>query len=133
MDRLFSRLEPTGLLSQVREGMAVYDREEKRVGKVKEVHFGEGTALDREAGIAPVTPGQVPERPHSILEGLGAALGARDDLPVGARDHLMRVGYVAIDATGLFAGDHFATSEQIAGVDGDRVRLTIPGDELICG
>ncbi len=45
----------------------------------------------------------------------------------------MRVGYVAIDAAGFFTGDRFATADQVASVEGDRVRLAVADDELIRG
>jgi hypothetical protein len=132
MTRLFSQFEPHGPMTQVRAGMAVYDQEEKRVGTVTEIHMGDGTDTGL-GGVAAATPGEAPERPHTILEDLGAALGDRDSLPEAARDHLLRVGYIAIDAAGIFAGERFATADQVASVEDDRVVLNVASDVLIRG
>lgn len=131
MGQLFDRFDPQGPILQIRTGMEVYDRQEERVGTVTEVYLGDGTEFDRELGVAPATPGRTPERRQSILEDLGAALGDRDSLPEVARDHLLRVGYIVIDAAGLFAGECFASADQVADVQEDRVLLSIASDELI--
>lgn len=131
MGQLFGELNPQGPLLQVREGMTVYDHSEKHVGTVKEIYFGDGSEQARDAGTAPATADYEPERPASILEGLGEALHTRNNLPDTARDHLLRVGYLTIAAVGLFAGTRYATAEQIATVDGDSVTLNIGDDELI--
>ena len=131
MGQLFNELEPHGPLVRVREGMTVYDRAEKRVGTVKQVHFGDMDETARDTGVAPATAGRPPERHGSILEDLAAALDTRDGLPASARDRLLRVGYVAIDATGIFSGDRFATADQVVSVGDDRVILGVTEDELI--
>jgi hypothetical protein len=130
MGRLFSQFEPKGPMVQVREGMTVYDRADKRVGTVTEIHLGDGS--DGALGsVAAATPGHTTEHRQSLLEDLGAALGDRDNLPEAARDHLLRVGYIAIDAAGIFTGERFATADQVASVGADRVMLSIESDELI--
>ncbi len=133
MAQLFKDFDPQGPLVQVREGMTVYDSAEKKVGTVKEVHMGDGSVLAEGAGIAPATAGHTPERDDSLIGGLATAVGADDRLPDAARDHLLRVGYIAINAAGLFSGERFATTDQIAAVDEDRVVLNVSNDELIRG
>ena len=131
MGQLFGELNPRGPLLQVREGMTVYDRAEQRVGTVKEVYLGDGSEQARDAGMAPATAGHKPDRTASILEGLSEALNQRDNLPDTARDHLLGVGYITIDAVGIFTGTRYATAEQVATVADDRVMLNIGDNELI--
>ena len=131
MGQLFNRFDPQGPMLEVRAGMTVYDRADKRVGTVTEVHLGDGTETALDPGVAAATPGHTPELRQSILEDLGAALGDWDNLPEAARDHLLRVGYIAIDAAGIFTGERFATADQVADVGEDRVVLNVESDELI--
>ena len=131
MAQFFKDLDPQGPLVQVREGMAVYDSADKKVGTVKEVYIGDGSESAEVAGTAPATNGPLGDRDDSFLGGLITAIGGGDHLPGTARAHLLRVGYIAIDAAGIFSGDRFATTEQVATVAGDRVVLSVASDELI--
>ena len=131
MGQLFSRMDPQGPMLQVREGMAVYDRADKRIGTVEGVHLGDGTELAQDVGVAPATPGHTPQGRDSIIDDIAEALAVPDDLPETARARLQRVGYIAIDATGIFTGKRFATTDQVAEVGQDRVILNVADDELI--
>ena len=118
----------SGILNQVVEGMAVYDRDQKRVGKVRDIFFGSG---DDEADQE--RPGPAPDADvsdASPLSGLANAM-AGDDTPAVLRARLLRQGYVQIDSAGLFAADRYATPEQIASVGEDRVVLNVTADELV--
>ena len=131
MGQLFKDLDPQGPLVQVREGMAVYDSADKKVGTVRAIHMGDGGPTAEGIGTAPATPGELNDRDDSLIGNLGRAIGGDDTLPEGSRDHLLRVGYIAIDAAGLFSGHRYATTEQVATVANDRVVLNVPNDELI--
>lgn len=52
-------------------------------------------------------------------------------LPKSERERLSRLGFVQIDARGIFAGDRYAASDEIADVTGDVVRLTVPKNALM--
>ncbi len=118
----------SGILNQVVEGMAVYDRDEKRVGKVRDIFFGSG---DDEADQE--RPGPAPDADVSDASPLGGLANAMagDDTPAVLRARLLRQGYVQIDSAGLFAADRYATPEQIASVGEDRIILNVTADELV--
>ncbi|HEX5505837.1 MAG TPA: PRC-barrel domain-containing protein [Thermomicrobiales bacterium] len=97
-----------GLLARVREGMAVYDRDEQKVGTVKDVYLG-GEDLSEAA---------VPE---------GSALA---DAPAALRGRLAAHGFIEV-GTGLLQSNRYATGDQVAAVADDRVTLTVAQDELL--
>ena len=130
-DRLFTQFEQRGPLTQVREGMDVYDRAGRKVGTVKNVYMGNSSAMARDQGRAPATAGPSGDRGDSLLDNLAEAFVPQDTLPASFRARLLKEGYVAIDAAGLFAGDRFATPDQIMVVLEDRVDLNVTGDGLI--
>lgn len=119
------------LLNAVTEGMEVEDRDGKRVGKVRDVYFGTGDdiaeARGRAAGgvLDPTLPGPTP------ADRLAEAFLPPDPVPEELRSRLLRDGYIQIDAAGLFASDRYATPEQLARVEGQRVALNVSRDELI--
>jgi hypothetical protein len=96
-----------GVLAQVREGMAVHDADDARVGTVRQVYLG-GEDLG-EAAVAP----------DSVLA----------DVPPALRGRLAREGFVAI-APGLLRAHRYASGAQVAAVEGDRVRLRVGTDDL---
>ncbi len=118
----------SGILNQVVEGMAVYDRDQKRIGKVRDIFFGSG---DDEADQE--RPGPSPDADASDASPFRAFAQTvvDDDTPSVLRARLLRQGYVQIDSAGLFAADRYATPEQIASVEGDRVLLNVTADELV--
>ena len=97
------------LFARIEEGMGVYDRDGKRVGKVVECYVGGEELAD--VGAPPAD----------------SPLGA---VPAALRSRLAREGFVEI-AAGLLGGHRYATGGQVAGVEGERVELNITGDELL--
>ena len=97
------------LFARIEEGMAVYDRDGKRVGKVADCYPG-GEEL-AELGALPT------DSPLAAV-------------PAAHRSRLAREGFVEI-AAGLLGGHRYATGGQVAGVEGDRVQLNVAGDELL--
>ena len=131
MTQPFEQFEQHGVLTNVREGMTVYDRAGRKVGTVERVYMGNTTAVDRERGLAPATSGPPGDRADSWLEDLAEVFAPQDALPEVLRERLRRQGYVAIDGAGIFTGTRFATPAQIAGVTDDGVTLNVAEDELI--
>lgn len=127
----FARFEEHGPLTQVREGMTVYDRADERVGTVRQVYFGNTTETGADPGLAPVTGGATGQRDDSLFDTLAEAFGGGETLPETFRERLAREGYLQIDSAGLFAGDRFATPDQIAEVREDRVTLNVDREELV--
>ena len=113
-----------GPITQVSEGMRVIDANGDDIGKVVSVKMGDPTAV--------TTVGEEASGGTSVLDDAGNIFGGDGDpdLPETFRNELMRVGYIRIDAKGWFNRDRYAAADQIAGVSGDTVRLSIDKDAL---
>ena len=113
-----------GPITQVIEGMRVIDANGDDIGKVVSVKMGDPTAV--------TTVGEEASGGMSVLDDAGNIFGGDGDpdLPETFRNELMRVGYIRIDAKGWFNRDRYAAADQIAGVSGDTVRLSIDKDAL---
>jgi hypothetical protein len=122
------------VLKHVEEGMDVYDRENHKIGRVKQVYFGEVDEGSDALGKGPMTAGTPPTVAGGHwLANTGRALDdalGDDDLPQVARDRLLRSGFIQVD-TGLLHSDFYAQPEHIASVQDGKVRLRVRGDELI--
>ncbi len=112
----------SGLLEQITEGMHVYDSSGEEVGKVNFVHFGEPDAVTTESDRGAGEGGGDPD--VSLLDVF------EDDPDDGANARMERLGYIRIDAKGLFAGDKYVASEYLASVSGNEVALTVSKDSL---
>lgn len=127
-------MQPRGganqLLSRVREGMTVYDRDNREVGTVKSVSMGGGNdpaEVRRQSRDAGNEPGGVEE---TFTGNLFDAFTPTDGVPDELRLKLEREGYVEIDSAGLLAADRYATPDQIAEVTSDGVILSTSRDQL---
>jgi hypothetical protein len=119
------------ILTQIYEGMTVYDRTDQKIGTVERVHFG---AVSQEAdthGGGPATAPSPGARESSLIEDFAQAIFPADEVPEPLRQRLLRHGFLRIDSTGLFAADRYVTPDQIADVSEDRVTLRVTRDELV--
>ena len=114
---------PEGPIREVTTGMAVVDSEGETVGKVDDVRMAD-------AGATTGT-GQSSDEPHVPFAWLAEAFDSRTDMDQQAQERLARIGYVRVDASGLFAGHRYAEAGQIASVAGNEVRLSVPADQLL--
>ena len=96
-----------GLLAQVREGMAVFDRDRHKIGTVKDCYLG-GEDLS-EAVVSP-----------------DSALGG---VPQALRSRLAASGFIEI-APGLLQAHRYTRGEEIVSVDTEGVHLNAAKDEL---
>jgi hypothetical protein len=105
--------------------MEVADATGERIGKVTDVRIGDPDAIDIGGEESPTLPG----------EGFALAMGAHREpnVAAGLVGRLLRNGYIKIDDRRRFRRDHhyYATADQIAGVDGNTVRLNCSVDDLI--
>ncbi len=133
------------VLTQVQNGMKVYDRDGKEVGKVDGVYLGEvnDKVNDRGEGAAtardPSTsgPGGAPLPPAvpTSQSYIGTTIPPASDLdidglPEVVRNRLARLGFIRIGG-GILSSSRFALPDQIANVEGDRVNLNVTKGELI--
>ncbi|MCL3862461.1 hypothetical protein [Actinotalea sp. K2] len=99
------------VIEQVRGGMTVVDPAGDTIGTVKEVRLGDPDA--------------------ATAQGQGSDLLGDEGPPAGARERLLRVGYLRINAKGLFAGDRWAAGDEITDVTDDVVHLSVTKDGLV--
>jgi len=95
------------ILSWIQEGMPVFDRDGKKIGKVRRVQFG-----DR-SGENPVA------KPEEFYH-----------LPSEVQIRLARDGFIQIDA-GFFAHDRLVSPDEIAQVSDNGLILNVTGDSLV--
>jgi hypothetical protein len=124
--------EPQGrVFGAIREGMAVYDRADRKVGTVRGVFMGSVDPEDARRQAAEAAPPPPVDDPGSALpRAVAQAFRPNESIPDELRERLEHKGYIAIDRAGLFAGDRYATADQIARVADDRVLLSASSDEL---
>ena len=127
----FSRFAPQGPLTAIREGMAVHDRDDRAIGSVSEVYFGDETEEDRALGQEPATTEAMDDGNDSILGAVANVFRDGASLPETFRARLLREGYIAIDSRGFLARDRYATPDQTAAVQDDRVVLNVDREALI--
>jgi hypothetical protein len=126
-----NREESGNILTQIYEGMTVYDREGSMVGTVKDMHFGAVTEEADERGLGPATPSASGSSETSLLEDFAKAISPNEPVPEELRERLLRRGFVRIDCTGIFTADRYAMPDQIAHVFDDRVTLAVTRDALL--
>ncbi|MGI5191835.1 hypothetical protein ACQEVI_27090 [Promicromonospora sp. CA-289599] len=114
---------PTGPIREVTEGMTVIDAGGETVGTVDEVHMADAGAV--------TGTGQSPDQPGGPVVWIAEAFRGDSEMTQQAQERLVRLGYVRIDASGLFSGHRYVEADQIAAVDGNQVRLSVVADQLL--
>lgn len=114
-----------GAVTNIREGMEVYDARDTRIGTVEYIHFGAETEGDVAA-----EPSAAGVRSNSLVD-IFADIFAVDTIPEEVQAQLMQKGFMRIDADGLFAADRYVTLDHVVSVAGDRVSLNVTRDELV--
>lgn len=113
---------PEGPIRQVRTGMAVVDADGNKVGTVDDVRMADSGTV--------TAAGQGSPDSDTVLSWLGQAFGAGSDMSRQAQERLARLGYLRVDASGIFSGHRYAAADQIAAVSEDRVHLSVAADQL---
>ncbi len=118
-DQVVNHTTENDLMAQVREGMAVYDSDGHKVGKVVSLYMG-ATSDAPNSGTVPVTTaGSDPMDPNTL-----DLYDPDGRLPDVVRRRMYQAGFIRIDG-GLLKGTRYALREQIAGVGEDRIDLNI--------
>jgi len=118
-------------LALVREGMRVYDRNDKEIGKVSGLFMGAAADQYEGSGVIPETAaGSEPVAGDTSGLDFPELLDPNGRLPAVLRNRLRYNGFVRIDS-GLFRSDRYALREHVAAVAGDQVRLGVAAEELI--
>jgi hypothetical protein len=129
----FERQEGRYLLTQVYEGMPVYDRTSHKIGTVESVYLGAISEEASQHGGGPATTSSPGRSESSLIEDFAMAIAPQYQLPETLRERLLRQGFLRIDSTGLFAADRYVMPDQIESVSGDGVMLHASRDELLKG
>jgi hypothetical protein len=124
-------METISILTQIDEGMTVFDYHGESIGKVKQVQMTD--ELQRQPG--PETAGTTaskPDRENIFLDDIAKVFAGDLELPEEVYRKLLHDGFIRID-TGMFHADRFATPDQIDSVSAEDVYLKVAADELIEG
>lgn len=114
------------ILTQVREGMKVFDRNNKHVGTVEFVKMGDEDMA--QPGVETATPGV--GLPVNPLEETIANIFDPEELPQPVQARLLRYGFIRIEPGTLFGRDRFVAADQIAAITENGVLLKVSADEL---
>jgi hypothetical protein len=105
-------------LTQIVEGMEVYDKDAARIGTVKSFHYGEGTAKTSEIDIV------------TIAERVSDLLGTNKSLPTVLYSRLYDQGFVCVDR-GFLRSDAIVFPDQIEDYGEYAVFLNVEANELM--
>lgn len=117
------------VLRNVREGMKVVDSRHKEIGKVEFVQFGNDDPSTPEFE-AETVEGMEDGRSPGLLDTVAEAFRT-DELAPEVQERLLMQGFVRIDADGLFSADRYVLPDQIGGISGDELVLTVAKDDLM--
>jgi uncharacterized protein YrrD len=113
---------PTGPIRDVTTGMTVIDANGETVGTVDEVRMAD-------AGAA-TSSGQSLDQPGGPITWIAEAFSTDSEMTQQAQERLARLGYIRVDAKGLFSGHRYVEADEIATVADDQVRLSVAADQL---
>lgn len=119
------------ILSQVYEGMAVYDVGDRKIGTVESVYLGELIMAADEYSQGWATTSTFNDFESSFIQEFGNALLLTEQVPDAWREQFMCYGFVKINALSLFAAGRYVLPDQIASVANNRVLLRVCRDELL--
>ena len=114
----------SNILTEVREGMTVCNRANKKIGTVDEVYLGTANEEEQELGTAPATADS-PRQPGDAFGRMWAEIFHPNDVPDEVAERLWYSGYLRVDAPGLFGADRFVMPEEIDFVTHDGVHLKV--------
>jgi hypothetical protein len=103
------------VIEHVREGMQVVGPDGEKIGKVEDLKMGDPEAVTAEGQTDPETGGLVNTLVDQFAE--------TSKMPHHVAERLLRLGYVKIDKSGLFAGHEFVAADELDRVDGNTLWL----------
>lgn len=103
------------VIEQVYEGMHVVAPDGKKIGRVGDLKMGDPEAVTSDGQTDPETGGIV----GSVVDDFARS----SRLSHHTAERLLRIGYVKIDRSGLFAGHAFRASDELDRVEGDTLWL----------
>jgi hypothetical protein len=119
------------ILDRIKEGMAVYDANKQKLGKVDFVHLGAVSPQAADRGDV-VEAAPLDDEPVTFAA-IVMQVFEKDNLPKELRQRLAEYGFVHVDVPGLLAHDRYILPDQITQVTTDGVVLRDTRQELIKG
>ena len=114
--RLSHREQQIHILTQIYEGMNVYDAEGGIIGTVQHVHLGDATEEADELGLGPATMSDLGRSENSLLDHFAKAIAPGQTVPQELRQRLLRHGFIKIDCAGILVTDRYAVAISQPGV-----------------
>ncbi len=121
-------MEAVNILTQIEEGMEVFDDAGEQVGKVRQVRMTDEQPGQPGAETESTTTSESVRDP-SFIEDIARAFVDEPQLPEDIRHRLLHEGFIRIDV-GLLHSDRFVMPEQIRSVSANEVHLNVGADEL---
>lgn len=120
-------MQTSASLRNVEQGMRVFDRENREIGKVEWVQFGDDDPETPDVEASGPSGGGRDETLFNIM----AKAFTTDNVPEELKDRLVHQGFVRIDADGLFQADRYVMPDQIDSVSGEGLMLNVTKEQLI--
>ena len=120
-------MQTTASLRNVEQGMRVFDSDNREIGKVEWVQFGDD---DPDTPEVEASGPSGPRDDDNLFDVIAKAFRS-DNVPEELRDRLVHQGFVRIDSDGLFQADRYVMPEQIQSVSGDEVTLNVTKEQLV--
>jgi len=112
----------SSLLAQVKEGMAVFNSANERIGTVEAVYLGAASEIEQPFDVGPATDDS-PKLPGTRVQRMLAEIFDPSEVPEEIAERLRYSGYLRIDPAQPFAADRYVMPEQIASVTDQGVFL----------
>lgn len=121
----------SNIMSQIYEGMSVYDRDGDKIGTVRKVYLGTVSEAQDERGLGAATADTPEPEERSLVDDFFNVLAAVNPVPEPVRQRLLRQGFVRINTSGILTADRYVLPDQIEGVSDDSVSLRVPYEALM--
>jgi hypothetical protein len=118
------------ILSQVYEGMTVYDVTGRRIGAVEYVYLGELTMAADEYGQGWATTSADGNSEGSLIQEFARALLLTEQVPDAWREQFMCYGFFKVNSFSFLTAGRYVLPDQIASVVNNNVMLRVCRDEL---
>jgi hypothetical protein len=126
----FGVAEDNCVLSQVYEGMRVYDWRGNKIGTVEYVYRGDLYAARDAGSHGLANHATLGNHNSSLIAQLVRDIALPEQVSAVLREQLLRHGFLKINCTGLLRASRYVVPSQIDYVSGDGVILRVSRREL---
>jgi hypothetical protein len=130
VESAFERDTGNYILTTVKEGMEVYDRQGNMIGHVTDLYMGTSNPQSNERGVGSATAQGRETRDNSLIDDIARAFGD-NKIPEVLQARLLRSGFIEINGGALLSRTAYILPNQIDQVAGNRIDLRVGRDELV--